>query len=212
MAPVDPGNPLSPLPPGAPGDPDGGEGRKMFMSTVESLCIEEKNKYACKHTRTLLKINAPLMSKCEGLKNFCLPGNSISIISSSQEQTFDFVHMEKKNLIKHFPGWPLSQTAFKNTFIWNLEKPESEGVNVSGGNLLWCYQGIRPVLEVPGVLGCHWYRQSSSHRCRPSHLKQQQVTEVSFFCVVFILTLINLFSFFVILQNFIKKTLFFSFL
>lgn len=99
----------------------------------------------------------------------------------------------------------LSQTAFKTTFIWNLEKPESEGVNVSGGNLLWCYQGIRAVLEVPGVLGWHRYRQSSSHRCRPSHLKQQQVTEVSVFCMVFILNLINLFSFFVILQNFMKK-------
>lgn len=93
MAPVDPGNPLSPLLPWEPGVPDGGEGRNMFMSTVESLYIEEKNNYACKYTRPLLKINAPLMSKCEGLKNLCLPGNAISIISSSQELKFDFVHI-----------------------------------------------------------------------------------------------------------------------
>ncbi len=42
-----------------------------------------------------------------------------------------------------------------------------------------CYQGIRAVLEVLGVLGWHWSRQSSSHRCRPSHLKQQRISVFS---------------------------------
>lgn len=66
-------------------------------------------------------------------------------------------------------------------------------------HLLCHYQGIRAVLEVLGVLGRQWCRQSSSHRCRPSHLEQQQVTEVSVFCMVIVSCPISF------LQNFIKN-------
>ena len=41
------------------------------------------------------------------------------------------------------------------------------------------YRGIRAVLVVLGVLGCQRCRQSSSHRCHPSHLERQQVTDVT---------------------------------
>ena len=62
------------------------------------------------------------------------------------------------------------------------------------------YLGIQAFLQVLGVQGRHWCHQSSSHRCHLSHLKRQQITDVS------VTTLIIIYFFIFFVRKFVSST------